>query len=163
MNPAEIPIRDLHLPEPVGWWPLAPGWWILIAIAVLGLAWLLMRALRRHRRGRARRFALRELKRIEARYERGDNVVTLSREMSELVRRAMLAYAPRTDVAGLTGDDWLRWLDAGLANPTFEVGPGRAIAELPYRDPAAVHDDVDFNGLIYAVRMRLATPVGEAG
>jgi len=163
MNPAEIPIRDLHLPQPVGWWPLAPGWWILTAIAVLGLAWLLVRALRRYRRGRARRFALRELKRLEARYERGDNIVTLSREMSELVRRAMLAYAPRADVAGLTGDDWLRWLDAGLANPTFEAGPGRAIAELPYRDPAAAHDDVDFNGLIYAVRMRLATPVGEFG
>ena len=55
MNPAEIPIRDLHLPEPVGWWPLAPGWWLLITIAVLGIGWLLLRALRRYRRGQARR------------------------------------------------------------------------------------------------------------
>ena len=38
MDPEQIPLRDLHLPEAIGWWPLAPGWWILIAIALVGLA-----------------------------------------------------------------------------------------------------------------------------
>ncbi len=27
MEPSELPLRDLHLPDAVGWWPLAPGWW----------------------------------------------------------------------------------------------------------------------------------------
>ena len=33
MDPELLPLRDLHLPEMVGWWPLAPGWWFLIALA----------------------------------------------------------------------------------------------------------------------------------
>ncbi|MGH8222486.1 MAG: DUF4381 family protein, partial [Woeseiaceae bacterium] len=40
MDPQQIPLRDLHLPEAVGWWPPAPGWWLLIALAVAALLWL---------------------------------------------------------------------------------------------------------------------------
>ena len=43
MDPQQIPLRDLHLPEAISWWPLAPGWWLLIAFAVA--ACLLLRAL----------------------------------------------------------------------------------------------------------------------
>ena len=32
MQETPLPLRDLHLPAEVGWWPLAPGWWVLIAI-----------------------------------------------------------------------------------------------------------------------------------
>ena len=42
MDPEQIPLRDLHLPEAIGWWPLAPGWWILIAIALVGLGFLII-------------------------------------------------------------------------------------------------------------------------
>jgi len=34
-------MRELHLPDPVGWWPPAPGWWVvavLVAIALV-LGW----------------------------------------------------------------------------------------------------------------------------
>ncbi|MEM8682735.1 MAG: DUF4381 domain-containing protein [Pseudomonadota bacterium] len=37
MNPTEIPIRDLHLPPEISWWPLAPGWWVILAIVAIVL------------------------------------------------------------------------------------------------------------------------------
>ena len=44
MNPDSLPLRDIHLPAPLGWWPLAPGWWIVgalvFALLIAGLIWL---------------------------------------------------------------------------------------------------------------------------
>lgn len=160
MDPEQIPLRDLHLPEAASWWPLAPGWWILIALALLGLAFLVRAWLKMRARGAARRFALRQLNEIVAEYQERKNPVEFGVQLSELLRRTMLAYAPRLDVAGLTGEAWLARLDEGLAQPVFSNGPGRQILELPYRRPDAELDVADIDRLVAAVRHRVATPVG---
>ena len=113
MNDDALPLRDLHLPEAIGWWPLAPGWWVLIALLVTGLGYLAWRWLQAWRFNAPRRYALRELARLEAAYLEHRDPVTLGKQLSELPRRGMLAYAPRADVAGLTGAAWLEWLDRG--------------------------------------------------
>ena len=110
MDPTQIPLRDLHLPEMIGWWPLAPGWRFLIALLVAGLGYLLYQSFAKWRRNAARRIALRELARIQHGYKDGVDEISLAIELSELLRRTMLAYAPRNEVAGLTGRSWLRWL-----------------------------------------------------
>ena len=163
MDPEQIPLRDLHLPDVIGWWPLAPGWWVVVAFAVLGILLLLRRALELHGRSAPRRHAIRQFERFKAAYEQHGNVVTLGTDLSELTRRTMLAYAPRADVAGLTGEDWLAWLDRGLAEPKFTAGAGRNLLELPYRDPTADIANVDIDGLLLAVRLRLDTPVRGLG
>ena len=112
MDPEQIPLRDLHLPDAVSWWPLAPGWWVLIALALIGLAFLVRAWLKIRARGAARRYALRQLNEIVAEYEERKNPVEFGVQLSELLRRTMLAYAPRLDVAGLTGDAWLEKIDA---------------------------------------------------
>jgi len=159
MDPTQIPLRDLHLPDAIGWWPLAPGWWLVIALVVIGLGWLLRAGLRRRARGAARRHALGQLKQCRSAYAEHGNPVQLGIEVSEILRRTMLAYAPRSDVAGLTGDEWLAWLDRDLAEPRFSQGPGRGLLELPYRDPAKA-GDIDIENLLAAVKARLNTPVG---
>ncbi len=164
MNPETLPLRDLHLPDPVGWWPLAPGWWILLALVLVALllAWRVLHL--RRRRNAARRLALAELARLVAAGAADRDLARLASALSQLLRRAMLAYAPRAEVAGLTGPAWLEWLDRGLEQQPFSCGPGRALSALPYRDPARAreHRDVDVEGLVEAVRRRLLTPLPEA-
>ena len=159
--PPPLPLRDLHLPEPVGWWPLAPGWWLLILLAIIAIAYGLVRAYQRRQRNAARRYALRELARYEAEYLEHRDPVTLGKQLSELLRRSMLAYAPRTEVAGLTGEAWLRWLDRGMPLPYFHTDGGKSLLQLPYRrrDDFA---DVDIDALLAAVRMRLRVPLEES-
>jgi len=159
LDPQQIPLRDLHLPEVIGWWPLAPGWWFLITLAVAALAYFSYRSFLKWRRNAARRIALRELARIQHEYQHGVDEISLAIELSELLRRTMLAYAPRYEVAGLTGEGWLRWLDRGLEDHPFSQGPGQNVESLPYRRPDALEDDVDVEGLIRAVRVRLQTPL----
>ena len=159
MDPQQIPLRDLHLPELIGWWPLAAGWWFLIGLVVAGFAYLLFKAFNQWRRNAARRLALKELSRIQQDFRQGIDEISLAIELSELLRRTMLAYAPRNEVAGLTGEGWLRWLDRGLDDRPFSQGPGQNVESLPYRRPAAIEDDVDVEGLIRAVKQRLQTPL----
>ena len=162
MDPQALPLRGLHLPEPVGWWPLAPGWWVLIAILVVASGLLVRAWLRRRARSAARRKALRRLEESRSAYAHHGNPVMLGTEVSELLRRTMLAYAPRSEVAGLTGDAWLAWLDRDLDQPRFREGPGRSLLELPYRNPETPAADVDVDGMLAAVRERLQTPVGRS-
>ena len=160
MDPAQIPLRGLHLPEAIRWWPLAPGWWLLLVILLVGLALSLRSWLRRRARAAARRHALKQLDRATLAYAEHRDAVQLGIEVSELLRRTMLAYAPRADVAGLTGDAWLDWLDRGLPDSRFRQGAGRELVDLPYRDPETAGTDVDLDGMLAAVRERLRTPVG---
>lgn len=160
MDPVQIPLRGLQLPDAIGWWPFAPGWWLLLALLVLGVGLLLRDVLRRRARSAARRHALRQLEQHTAAFADHGNAVTLGIEVSELLRRVMLAYAPRADVAGLAGEAWLAWLDRDLKEPRFLDGAGRSLLDLPYCDPENAQQSADIDGMLAAVRERLRTPVG---
>ena len=160
MDPTQIPLRGLQLPDAISWWPLAPGWWVLIALALIAMGLLTRSWLQRRARAAARRHALRQLNEARNAYAYHGNAVQLGIEVSELLRRTMLAYAPRANVAGLTGDAWLEWLDRDLPQSRFRDGAGREIVDLPYRNPESAGSDADVDGMMAAVRERLRTPVG---
>jgi len=159
MDENALPLRDLHLPEAIGWWPLAPGWWIVLVLMAAALGYLSWRLFKRWQFHAPRRYALRELARFEAEYLEHRNPVLLGKQLSELLRRGMLAYAPREEVAGLTGEAWLAWLDNGMPLPYFHTEGGKSLLNLPYRDPDSDTSDIDINALISAVRMRLGVPL----
>lgn len=136
MAQAVDPLADLrgyHLPDPVSWWPPAPGWWLLallgIALVVALASWLL----RRYRRGAARRVARSELAGLRAAFARDQEAAAFARGLSRLLRRVALARFPRDQVAGLAGEDWLAFLDDHGGNGRFVEGPGRLLVEAPYR------------------------------
>lgn len=162
MDPRQIPLRDLHLPDPLGWWPPAPGWWVLAALAAAGLVLLLRHYLRSRSGAAARRSALKELRRLTVEYEANRDAVAFSSRLSQLLRRTMLAYAPRGDVAGLTGEAWLAWLDRDLEEPLFVSDTGRKLLELPYRRPDDSVAALELVDLVSAIRRRIATPVRSA-
>lgn len=160
MDPEQIPLRDLHLPEAVGWWPPAPGWWALAALLAAGLVLLLRRYLKARAYAAARRQALANLGALTAEFDRHGDAVRLCAELSALLRRTMLAYAPRSEVAGLTGEAWLEWLDRDFDAPRFRSETGRKLLELPYRRRDDSLAGMDLIGVVALVRQRLATPVG---
>lgn len=159
MDENALPLRDLHLPEAIGWWPLAPGWWVVIVLLAVSLVYVSWRLYKRWQFYAPRRYALQELARFETEYLEHRNPVLLGKQLSELLRRGMLAYAPREEVAGLTGEAWLAWLDEGMPLPYFHTEGGKSLLNLPYRDPDSDISDVDISALVAAVRMRLGVPL----
>ena len=162
MSAAPLPLRDLHLPEATGWWPPAPGWWVLLMLLLVAFGYVAARIYRRWRRNAPRRYALKELARCEAEYLQHRNPVVLGKELSALLRRGMLAYAPRSEIAGLTGAAWLEWLDQDMPLPYFHTEGGKSLLQLPYRSPDGDFSDVDIDAMLSAVRLRLSVPLRRA-
>jgi Domain of unknown function (DUF4381) len=114
-------LHDIHLPAPIGWWPLAPGWYFLIALALLLIALLVYFAHRFYKNGRAKQEALLLLKNYEQQYQRGADSQLISMKISELLRRVALVYFPRAEVAGLKGKAWLDFLSTTSQGIDFKA------------------------------------------
>jgi hypothetical protein len=109
-DPASLDrLHDLALPPEVPWWPLAPGWYVLIALAFATAAWFAFRTWKHWRSNAYRRAALQELKSLDT-----------PAAIAELLRRTALAIAPRTVIAELTGPAWPDWLAAQCPEPMPE-------------------------------------------
>jgi hypothetical protein len=144
MNPtdfSQLPLRDIHLPGPIGWWPLAPGWWLLVALLLAGLAaYAVYFYLTRHRR-----VAVRALERVRAALEQGAEPVACLQNVSTVLRRFAMttvvpphAGAPAPDVPGLIGNAWLEYLDSRWSRGGFTTASGRRLLVAPYARPNSI-------------------------
>ena len=135
----ELDLRDIHIPETVPWWPLAPGWWLLILLLIsvaVGLYWAW-----RARRQPLKRQALRELGKIRRHFEGGAATSRILADVGVLVRRTAISRSGRETVAGLSGDAWRERIVAMSAEPAFDAGQLELLSRGRYqRNPPA---DVD--------------------
>jgi hypothetical protein len=141
-----LPLRDIHLPEPVSWWPPAPGWWLLLIAAAVVIAGLML--FRSIRKGRLlKRTVVAELNTVRERYQANHDPVELVKALSTLMRRASISFYPRDKAASLTGNEWLKYLDSTAERKDFEHGSGRILATAPYL-PAGSPIDIDLEDLL---------------
>ena len=132
MTPDTLPLHDIHLPAPIGWWPLAPGWWILCGLLFL-VPLLLWGWWRFRQRRRMRYFALQQLEKLADLPE-----TELLTALSRLLRQAAISHFPQQDCAGLNGQTWLEFLDRPLNDRPFSTGIGRCMSDAPYRPETQV-------------------------
>ena len=131
MPPTQLPLKDIHLPEAIGWWPPAIGWWllaVLIPLLVAFLYWFYKRL--------TRKTAIKTAKKNLAAIKQNpalDNNQKL-RELSMLIRRVAISVTPRTEAASLTGRQWLAFLDKSVTGAPFSEGCGQLLADAPYRN-----------------------------
>lgn len=125
----ELPLRGPDMPDPLGWWPPAPGWWLLLVAMVL-VAVLLKLWLGRPRRGNYWSEAQKQLHSIEQ--MTGSPLLQLQQLSSLLRRMAMLRFG-REQSASLTGDAWLQLLDSAWPRNDFSRGAGVLLEDAPYR------------------------------
>ncbi len=98
-------LRDIHLPDGVSWWPLAIGWWIVIAIIITVIVLLIAKTIVSKRRQRFARYALIELDQIK---RNADNDWLM--QTHHIMRRASLCYFPKSQVAVMENRHWVTLL-----------------------------------------------------
>jgi len=153
MNSSLTNLRDIVEPAAVTWWPPAPG---MVLVAVLVLLWAIVAVFlwsRRWQNNAYRRSALHDLAAIEEQVRSAQTRTLGIRELSVLLKRVALAAYPRTEVASLTGNKWLGFLDQHMGGDLFSEGPGQVLATAMAKpNPGADLTDSDCNGMIQAVR-----------
>ena len=128
-------LHDIVLTEPIAYVPQTTAWYVLFAVLLMMMVagWT---AWRRHeRKNRYRKLALHRLSDIAKReaYE----------ELPVLVKQTALNAYARAEVASLSGDAWLQFLDESYGGQEFTRGAGRILPTLAYGPSSDVAvDDV---------------------
>jgi Ca-activated chloride channel family protein len=123
---------DIPLPMAVSLWPQTWPSRIALAMIVIGLIVATVWLVHRWRVNRYRREALSELDQIEAGAD-SISALELSAALGSLARRTALAAFPREQVASLTGNAWLSFLDRTGGGRDFSQGSGRSLEVSAYR------------------------------
>ncbi len=139
MNPDLDQLRDIHLPAPVSWWPPAPGWWLLLAIILLGTfaSWFVYRL---HKRNAWRRSALEMLKQLREQFQSGSaESQRIVADLSVLMRRVAISRFPREESARLSGEAWLKFLDhSHRKGEVFQSQAGQLLVVAPYAQHVSI-------------------------
>jgi hypothetical protein len=126
-------IAEVLSPEPVSWVPSTIGWRVLGAAILLGIFFQGYRRYSAWRRDRYRRLALSELDRLREL----EPALALA-PVARILKSTALAAFPRTEVAALTGERWLDWLQAATDAPVFSEISRELLIGSQYREAPEV-------------------------
>lgn len=140
MEQQSLALKDIHLPTSINWWPLAPGWWILLLLVfLLILTWYFRSRLRAWLAPGIRKISLRQLDAI-VNNQHLTNQQKIQ-QISQLLRQSAISSTSRDQVAGLAGEQWLQFLDGDNPQRPFSTGVGRSFIDAPYQPDAVL--DID--------------------
>lgn len=140
----ELVIRDIHLPDSILWWPLAPGWWLLFLLTVIIiLGFYLYKKTWFNRK--IKQNIRRELTQYYTNFNKEGNTQFFIQQLSALLRRVSLYRFHENNIAKLQGIEWLKFLDSKLPGnlseqSSFESGVGKIFLSGPYQ--ATLDEDV---------------------
>lgn len=141
-------LKDIHLPTPISWWPLAPGWYAVITLIVFLCIFILYRFYKNYCHAKAKKHALILLTHYQKHYEKEGDVAWTSAHISELLRRVALAYYPREKVASLHGEDWLLFLNETSKGVDFTL-----VKEMLLDAPFKTNQSMDLTPLFNAAQL----------
>ena len=120
-------LRDIQTPPAAGFWPPAPGWWLLAALLLATVAVAAFLAWRRHCRQAPKRAALAKLASYPTPEQPDPDWYA---GLNRLLKETALARYPHDNPAGLSGDDWSRVLALTSGEPER---PGHQLVMASYR------------------------------
>lgn len=108
-------LADIHLPEPVSFWPPAPGWWVLAVLLLIAVALLVRHLMKLLEKQKICQYALAELDRClqhlsDSGADQDAARLHYINEVNSVLRRVALVHFPRSNVASLGGAAWVDFI-----------------------------------------------------
>ena len=143
MNPALQQLKDIHLPQGISMWPTAPGWIVLYLILFACVLLFIYYRYQQKKRSYTADYALRQLIQLKKLMLHNPNHIHIAAEISTLIRRTALHYFNRKTIAGLSGQNWLQFLNNSGRTTGFNSDVGQVLINAPY----SKHDNSDLTPL----------------
>jgi hypothetical protein len=121
-------IAEVELPSKISWLPQTIAWKILLLLLLILLVFTLFKGFKHWQANAYRRQAVKQLKSL---YQSGEGVLEILPVM--LKSTALHAY-PRSNVAQLSGHQWLDFLDQQYQGPAFNSDVGKQLLIISYED-----------------------------
>ncbi|MEP0201277.1 MAG: DUF4381 domain-containing protein [Halioglobus sp.] len=120
--------REIVAPAAIDWLPQTPGWWVLGSVLLL---WLVRRSWRRARHWFYNRYRGEAISRLDNITDIADDSFTS--ELNKLLKITALTAYSRPDVAMLTGDAWVNFLNAHCDSAEFVGEQASVLASGSYQ------------------------------
>jgi hypothetical protein len=131
--PALQQLKDIHLPHAIAMWRVAPGWTTLYIVTALLFVYGCYIGYQKRNERYAIRCAILKLNKLQSLTKDNPENINIAAEISILVRRTALYYFKRDKVAGLTGEDWLQFLNESGSTSQFSEACGKLLIDAPYQ------------------------------
>ncbi|MBT8048439.1 MAG: DUF4381 domain-containing protein [Xanthomonadales bacterium] len=136
-------LKDIHSAGQPGWWPPAPGWWLLVLLG-LGILWVLLRRLiQRHSVRQRRKAWLHELEQLNREHDPQHSPHEFVAGLNRLFRAVALKAFPDTACARLQGEPWVAFIASlmpeGADNSSLGVLAHGPYEPLPRVDAASLN------------------------
>ena len=126
-------LKDIHTPDAIGLWPLAIGWYLIAAFLIAALVLVGVILWRRRQQNAYRRAALRECDDIEREITAGSDCRAAAIRIATLLKRTALSVFPRAEVAPLSGDAWILFLESKASEARFSIASSQLLVEVSFR------------------------------
>ncbi len=153
-DPQPEGLIEIALPQAIAYRPETIGWFILFGLIFILFTWIVYRRYKYRKANRYRRWALEKLRDIEGILRQKLGLEKALAEIPVLVKQTALHCFPRETIASLSGENWLRFLDASYGGTEFTDGPGQILEQTAYQPPKKLeqYKEEEIHELIHTVR-----------
>ena len=123
-------LQEIALPESISYFPQTPAWYILFAIIITFILFILWKKYQHYKKNLYRKAALIELSIIKQ--EKSYQTIPV------LVKRVALVFAKRDEIAPLNNKSWLAFLNKSYKGDGFNSDAGKLLLLLSYSSPPKI-------------------------
>jgi hypothetical protein len=152
MNEQLGQLREIEGLDHISWWPLAVGWWAVIALIVLLIVAFIVRKVRKERYSKNwYKDTYKQLSSLQQNLSK-DNSQETATILSEIIRRIAIYKYSRNECAGIYGKEWLIWLKSHDPKNFDWETEGQLLIDAPYAPPNASFTPDKIEKLITAIK-----------
>lgn len=154
VDPQPEGLIEIALPQVIAYRPETIGWFVLFGLICILFIWIVYRRYQHKKANQYRRWTLEKLQDIERILRQNLGLEKALAEIPVLVKQTALHCFPREKIASLSGENWLRFLDASYGGTDFTDGPGQILEQTAYQPHKRLEQyrEEEIHDLIHVVR-----------